>query len=387
MPQREAVDVVAGRLPAPRPGRRWDHDVDGDAGQHGRRAPTPVIGPLSHPRPSTRWQGRQRWGIAVVPLLAVGALVAACGHAPATSTRSAAGKAAAPGSGPGGNAARRAPTTTEPVAHGTASTPAAGVPATAGTTTTPGDGCRGGDPLANVYHPYRLHVEDPCLTVTGTVAYVRNEPDGDVHVDLSLPASEAHLLDAANVAHQDGQLVTEIVPADQPGCTVGQPPPLPPTAYRSSSYDYGTCTGADVATPPLGARVSITGPYVVDADHGWMEIHPVWAIRVESGALSAPATGAPAPSRATTAPAPEPAHPSVASCEASASPANDGYPGDYQVHVQSDQPDTKATASDAADTWSEDTNSSGYADIRLYHTSPGMPITVTVGGATCSTTA
>ncbi len=76
-----------------------------------------------------------------------------------------------------------------------------------------------------------------------------------------------------------------------------------------------------------------------------------------------------------------------ASCHATASPANDGYSGDYDVYVYSNQPDQKATASDAGDTYSYYTNSSGYAVIYLWDTSGGETITVTVGGATCSTTA
>ena len=142
--------------------------------------------------------------------------------------------------------------------------------------------CRSGDPLANVYHPYRLRIVKTCLSVTGTVAYVSDERDGDVHVDLSLPSDESSLLDSANVADEYGNLVTEIVPADRPGCTPGEPPPLPPTAYRSPSYSYGICTGADLATPAVGTRVVVTGPYVLDSDHGWMEIHPVWSV-VPSG--------------------------------------------------------------------------------------------------------
>jgi hypothetical protein len=85
-------------------------------------------------------------------------------------------------------------------------------------------GCRAGNPLANVYHEDRLKVRNRCMTVTGTVAYVVHEDDGDIHVDLSLPPSEAHLLNGANMAYQHGQLVTEIVPADEPGCTPGRPP-------------------------------------------------------------------------------------------------------------------------------------------------------------------
>ncbi len=138
--------------------------------------------------------------------------------------------------------------------------------------------CRSGDPLANVYHPWRLRVVKTCLAVTGTVAYVSSETDGDVHVDLSLPRNESSLLNAANVADQYGNLVTEIVPADRPGCTPGEPPPLPLTAYRSPSYSYGICTGADLSTPAVGTQVVVTGPYVLDRDHGWMEIHPVWSV-------------------------------------------------------------------------------------------------------------
>jgi hypothetical protein len=148
--------------------------------------------------------------------------------------------------------------------------------------------CRSGAPLANVYHADRLEVRSACLTVTGTVAVIRSEDDGDLHFNLTLPAAEAHLLDAANYSDEDGQLVAEIVPADQPGCPPGQLPPLPPTAYRSASYSYGTCTGSDVATPPVGAQVSISGPYVLDSDHGWMEIHPVWSVTVLSPVAPTP---------------------------------------------------------------------------------------------------
>ncbi len=74
-------------------------------------------------------------------------------------------------------------------------------------------------------------------------------------------------------------------------------------------------------------------------------------------------------------------------CQASASPANDGYPGDYDVYVHSNQPDERATASDSGDTYSHDTDASGYAVIYLWNTSSGETITVTVGLARCSTTA
>lgn len=251
-------------------------------------------------------------------------------------------------------------------------------------------GCRAGNPLANVYHEDRLEVRNRCLTVTGTVAYVAHEDDGDIHVDLSLPPSEAHLLNGANVADQYGQLVTEIVPADEPGCTPGRPP-----RPAHGSYNYGICTGADITAPPVGARVVITGPYVLDADHGWMEIHPVWAIRVVSGppvsptptvpSTTAPPTTAP-PATSSPPAAPPTTAPAGAWCTASASPANNGYP-DSNVYVTSNQPDKEATASDGGHSWTDETDSSGSVTILLFNTPAGSTITVTVGAASCSTTA
>jgi hypothetical protein len=246
-------------------------------------------------------------------------------------------------------------------------------------------GCRAGNPLANVYHEDRLQVQNRCLTVTGTVAYVAHEDDGDFHVDLSLPPSEAHLLNNANLADQSGQLVTEIVPADEPGCTPGRPP-----RPRHGSYSYGICTGADISAPPIGARVVETGPYVLDAEHGWMEIHPVWAIKVISGPPSPPPTTVPPttspPATSPPPPVSPPTTPTGAWCTASASPANNGYPDDY-VYVSSNQPDTEATASDGGHSWSDATNSSGSVTILLFNTPAGSTITVTVGAASCSTTA
>ena len=87
----------------------------------------------------------------------------------------------------------------------------------------------------------------------------------------------------------------------------------------------------------------------------------------------------------TTSAAPPPT--GVASCTASASPANDGYSGDYYVSVESNQPNQKATARDAGDNWSDYTDSSGFVRILLYHVSPGEQINVSVGAASCSTTA
>jgi hypothetical protein len=46
--------------------------------------------------------------------------------------------------------------------------------------------------------------------------------------------------------------------------------------------DFGLCTGASVSMPPVGARVRVVGPYVLDHPHGWMEIHLVWRLETLS---------------------------------------------------------------------------------------------------------
>ena len=51
--------------------------------------------------------------------------------------------------------------------------------------TLPSPYCRGGNPLAGVYHPQRLRVKSRCRVAIGTVDKVKFEVfDGDVHVDL-----------------------------------------------------------------------------------------------------------------------------------------------------------------------------------------------------------
>jgi hypothetical protein len=55
------------------------------------------------------------------------------------------------------------------------------------------------------------------------------------------------------------------------------------------------------------------------------------------------------------------------------------------VYVNSDRPYISATASADGYSWSYETNGSGYALIYLNGPPPGAEITVTVGGATCTT--
>jgi hypothetical protein len=177
--------------------------------------------------------------------------------------------------------------------------------------------CRSGNPLANVYHPNRLGVIDACTTVSGTVMSITPEQDGDIHFDLALDQPYAGLLTPANATYQHGWLVAEIVPADQPGCTPGQPPKA---AY--ANYDFGVCSGADEQTPAIGSHVVVTGPHVLDHDHSnWAEIHPVWAVSTRASVT--PGTTVPSTGPTTAAPAPFPGSTTITATPSGVTP------GDY----------------------------------------------------------
>ena len=78
--------------------------------------------------------------------------------------------------------------------------------------------------------------------------------------------------------------------------------------------------------------------------------------------------------------------PTSGDCSASAR-WNTSY-DDWDVYVNSNQPDADATVSGAGKTASYYTNSSGYADVYLYasESAAGDQVTITIGPATCSTT-
>jgi hypothetical protein len=97
-------------------------------------------------------------------------------------------------------------------------------------------------------------------------------------------------------------------------------------------------------------------------------------------ASSPSAAAAPPPAPAAPAPAPS----SAAWCTATASVYNASEDWN-NVYVNSNQPYESATASADGYSWSYETNGSGYAEIYLNGPPPGALITVTIGGATCTT--
>ena len=106
------------------------------------------------------------------------------------------------------------------------------------------------NPLAGVYHPWRLQILNRDMTASGTVELVKSEPDHDWHINLILDKKYAKLINAENVKWEHGELVVEVIPMDQPHIT----------------------------RPYVGERLTVIGAYVDDRDHGWREIHPAWIV-------------------------------------------------------------------------------------------------------------
>jgi hypothetical protein len=116
--------------------------------------------------------------------------------------------------------------------------------------------CPAGDPLAGVYHPSRLEVLGTCVRYTGVVRDLRPEADGDHHLYVIPGRGMERFLDAKS--REYGDLVVELLP--------GQRLPL----------------------PAPGRRVTFVGTWVHDTQHGWNEIHPVWAETVAGRLRVAP---------------------------------------------------------------------------------------------------
>ena len=130
------------------------------------------------------------------------------------------------------------------------------------------------NPRDGVYHPDRLEILNPCARFQGTVVEAPKKfPDGDVSFLVAPDPGYASMLNAQN--RKEGGLHVEIVPRDQPGCTPGQP-------LHVGDVPVGLCSGRDIADPALGAHVRIIGPWVLDRNNDWNEIHPTWKITAVS---------------------------------------------------------------------------------------------------------
>lgn len=116
----------------------------------------------------------------------------------------------------------------------------------------------------HVYNIHHLLVEKKCITVAGIVKKVKREKDGDYHIRLKIMGNQDSLLNSKNISEQDTCLVVEIICA----CEVKQQDAV------------SACNGYvnTLRIPRKGERIRVTGVYVLDNEHGWMEIHPVTSI-------------------------------------------------------------------------------------------------------------
>jgi hypothetical protein len=105
------------------------------------------------------------------------------------------------------------------------------------------------EPRLGVARPRRLKVLGACRWAAGIVVGLAHEPDGDWHVNVEPSGRFLGLEDARNRTAVGGALVTEIMPSQ------------------------------NLPIPTLGEGVAVFGTWVHDKNHGWNEIHPIWAIR------------------------------------------------------------------------------------------------------------
>lgn len=153
-------------------------------------------------------------------------------------------------------------------------------------------------------------------------------------------------------------------------------------ALASTTHSSQPASSSHVAVPQ--EHTSTTAPHLAAAPGSTRPKAPqsMSPMTTPPPPTTSPTTDPPPPMPVAT-PAPVAAA-SSAWCQATVVPANDGYAGDFNVNVTSDQPYQQATASDAGDTHSYETNAAGDVVIYLWHTVADERVTVSVGGATCS---
>jgi hypothetical protein len=123
--------------------------------------------------------------------------------------------------------------------------------------------CHSGPPEAGIHNPDRLQVLDPCKHAEGVVVDVAHEDDGDYHVWFKVDAGYEYLLNPNNHFQAKPAMLAEITP----DCPASTNPPDAQSAAR--------CPKSNLPVPKLGDHIAIDGPWVLDTNHGWREIHPV----------------------------------------------------------------------------------------------------------------
>jgi hypothetical protein len=129
-------------------------------------------------------------------------------------------------------------------------------------------GCRPGPPEAGIYNPDRLQVLDPCKHAEGLVVDVAHEDDGDYHIWFRVDPGYEYLLNPQDHFQAVPAMLAEITP-DCPSST------NPPDASSAAQ-----CAKTKLPIPKLGDHIAVDGPWVLDTNHDWREIHPVDSIQI-----------------------------------------------------------------------------------------------------------
>ncbi|HEY6894688.1 MAG TPA: carboxypeptidase-like regulatory domain-containing protein [Rhodanobacteraceae bacterium] len=119
---------------------------------------------------------------------------------------------------------------------------------------------------AHVHDVKRLKVVSACETATGVIVSAHSNDDGDIDMQLAVDPPYTKLLNSGNLQKLNGNLQTEAICQAKVHSDV-------PDALRSCREFTGT-----VPIPAIGTHVQVTGTYVLDQDHGWMELHPITAL-------------------------------------------------------------------------------------------------------------
>ncbi len=215
---------------------------------------------------------------------------------------------------------------------------------------------------------------------TRTLA-VENEEMDDPDVTGALAAAARRGVDVRITMTADPEWEQAFAELAQAGVHVRLYPDDP-----SALYIHAKAIAADAGLPGQQILFGSQNFSVASLDYnrelGILTANPA-AVAAVSGALAADYASA-APYSPAAGPGPAPSTGSGAWCTATASVYN-AYDNENNVYVHSNQPYASATAAADGYSHSYETNSSGYALIYLNGPPPGARITVTVGGATCTT--
>ncbi len=110
------------------------------------------------------------------------------------------------------------------------------------------------------YNAEEENVINSCITITGVVASMHSESDGDENIQLRPDPGYVHLLNIWNILGQWGNIAIEAICENPP----------------SKKKFITACAGykSAITLPRVGDHISVTGSYGTDK-HGWAEIHPV----------------------------------------------------------------------------------------------------------------